>query len=205
MQADATAWRRRRQFDAVLLDAPCSATGTIRRHPDVPHIKRPRDVQALTAMQDRLLAAAAALLRPGGRLFTRCARCSRRRARRALPRPRAWRAAAGAVHAGAIGGLAGGALARGLPAHASGDVAGAWWDGWVLRCKACEGLKTTPAQHQHIINLLLLRPTSTRGPGPTRRARPVPCFHAGAGSRRLQNAGVARMTSPAPGPDRSGR
>ena len=68
VQADATAGRRR-PFDAVLLDAPCSATGTIRRHPDVPRIKRPRDVRALTETQDRLLAAALAMLRPGGRLI----------------------------------------------------------------------------------------------------------------------------------------
>ena len=68
MQADATAWTPGRPFDAVLLDAPCSATGTIRRHPDVPRIKRPRDVQSLTETQDKLLRAAAALLRPGGRL-----------------------------------------------------------------------------------------------------------------------------------------
>jgi len=52
----------------VLLDAPCSATGTIRRHPDVPHLKRSRDIGALTGQQDRLLDAACAVLRPGGRL-----------------------------------------------------------------------------------------------------------------------------------------
>jgi len=70
VQADAAAWSLPEGgFDAVLLDAPCSATGTIRRHPDVPHIKRPRDVLALTETQDRLLAAAAGLLRPGGRLI----------------------------------------------------------------------------------------------------------------------------------------
>ena len=70
VQADAAAWTPAQgTFDAVLLDAPCSATGTIRRHPDVPHIKRPRDVQALTETQDRLLAAAAGLLRPSGRLI----------------------------------------------------------------------------------------------------------------------------------------
>jgi 16S rRNA (cytosine967-C5)-methyltransferase len=66
--ADATAWQPAAQFDAVLLDAPCSATGTIRRHPDLPHLKRPRDIVALTALQDRLLDAAWAMLRPGGRL-----------------------------------------------------------------------------------------------------------------------------------------
>ena len=65
---DAAAWRPPAPLDAVLLDAPCSATGTIRRHPDIPHLKRPRDLPALTAQQDRLLDAAAAMLRPGGRL-----------------------------------------------------------------------------------------------------------------------------------------
>ena len=67
--ADAAAWSPGRHFDAVLLDAPCSATGTIRRHPDVPHLKRPRDVRALAATQDRLLRAAATMLRKGGRLI----------------------------------------------------------------------------------------------------------------------------------------
>jgi 16S rRNA (cytosine967-C5)-methyltransferase len=69
VQADAARWTRAEPFDAVLLDAPCSATGTIRRHPDVPHIKRPRDVRALAETQDRLLAAAVAMLRHGGRLI----------------------------------------------------------------------------------------------------------------------------------------
>jgi 16S rRNA (cytosine967-C5)-methyltransferase len=69
VQADAATWTPPERFDAVLLDAPCSATGTIRRHPDVPRIKRPRDVRALAETQDRLLAAAAAMLRPGGRLI----------------------------------------------------------------------------------------------------------------------------------------
>jgi 16S rRNA (cytosine967-C5)-methyltransferase len=66
--ADAAIWRTLELFDAVLLDAPCSATGTIRRHPDMPHLKRQRDIVALAAQQDRLLDAAGALLRPGGRL-----------------------------------------------------------------------------------------------------------------------------------------
>jgi 16S rRNA (cytosine967-C5)-methyltransferase len=69
VEADATEWQPPIPFDAVLLDAPCSATGTIRRHPDVPHLKRPRDVRALAETQDRLLTAAAAMLRPGGRLI----------------------------------------------------------------------------------------------------------------------------------------
>ena len=69
VQADATTWQPDHKLDAVLLDAPCSATGTIRRHPDVPHLKRPRDVTALAAQQDVMLANAAAMLRPGGRLL----------------------------------------------------------------------------------------------------------------------------------------
>ncbi len=67
--ADATAWTPPAPFDAVLLDAPCSATGTIRRHPDVARIKRPRDVELLVKTQDALLASAASMLRPGGRLI----------------------------------------------------------------------------------------------------------------------------------------
>jgi 16S rRNA (cytosine967-C5)-methyltransferase len=69
IEADATAWRPAAPFDAVLLDAPCSATGTIRRHPDVPHLRRQRDIRALAETQEHLLEAAAAMLRPGGRLI----------------------------------------------------------------------------------------------------------------------------------------
>ncbi len=68
VQADAVEFRPATPLDAVLLDAPCTATGTIRRHPDVARLKRPRDVAALMGGQDALLAAAAAMLRPGGRL-----------------------------------------------------------------------------------------------------------------------------------------
>lgn len=68
VEADAAAWEPGRRFDAVLLDAPCSSTGTIRRHPDIPHRKRPRDIAPMAEAQARLLAAAARLLKPGGRL-----------------------------------------------------------------------------------------------------------------------------------------
>ena len=69
VRADVLDWTPPALFDAVLLDAPCSATGTIRRHPDVPHLKRTRDINLLAQSQDRLLAAAARMLRPGGRLI----------------------------------------------------------------------------------------------------------------------------------------
>lgn len=56
-------------YDAVLVDAPCTSTGTIRRHPDVMHLKRDEDVAALTALQARILDHAAGLVKPGGRLI----------------------------------------------------------------------------------------------------------------------------------------
>jgi 16S rRNA (cytosine967-C5)-methyltransferase len=66
--ADAAAWADPRRFDAVLLDAPCTATGTFRRHPDVLWTVRPGEVAKLAEVQARLLDAAAERVRPGGRL-----------------------------------------------------------------------------------------------------------------------------------------
>ena len=66
--ADAATWPDPRDFDAVLLDAPCSATGTFRRHPDVLWNARPADIGSLAAVQAQLLAAAARRVAPGGRL-----------------------------------------------------------------------------------------------------------------------------------------
>jgi 16S rRNA (cytosine967-C5)-methyltransferase len=68
VEADARAWADERHFDGVLLDAPCSATGTFRRHPDVLWNARPSDIASLAGAQAALLAAAAARTRPGGRL-----------------------------------------------------------------------------------------------------------------------------------------
>jgi len=68
VQADATAFKTDETFDAVLLDAPCSSTGTIRRHPDIPYTKSPKDIEALAALQARLLDNAVTLLKPGGAL-----------------------------------------------------------------------------------------------------------------------------------------
>lgn len=67
--ADAAAWRPERPVDAILLDAPCSATGTMRRHPDALWLKQPNDILKLAATQDRLLVAALDMLAPGGRLI----------------------------------------------------------------------------------------------------------------------------------------
>ncbi len=66
--ADVLQWRPPAAAPLVLLDAPCSATGTIRRHPDVPWTKRPEDVRRLSAVQDRMLDAAADMVAAGGRL-----------------------------------------------------------------------------------------------------------------------------------------
>jgi 16S rRNA (cytosine967-C5)-methyltransferase len=72
--ADATLWNagpvdQRGGFDIALLDAPCSSTGTLRRHPDVAWLKDPRDIAKLSAAQDRLIDAALRLARPGGTLL----------------------------------------------------------------------------------------------------------------------------------------
>lgn len=64
--ADAATWRPKLLADAVLLDAPCSATGTARRHPDVLRLKTQNDVDKLAELQCRLLDAAAEMVRPGG-------------------------------------------------------------------------------------------------------------------------------------------
>ena len=67
--ADAAAWTDPRAFDAVLLDAPCSATGTFRRNPDVLWGARAADIAKLAGVQARLLDAAAGKVAPGGRLI----------------------------------------------------------------------------------------------------------------------------------------
>ena len=67
--ADVLTWRPAQPVDAVLLDAPCSTTGAIRRHPDVPYLKAPDDVARLAVVQDNLLRAAIDMLRPGGTLI----------------------------------------------------------------------------------------------------------------------------------------
>lgn len=66
--AEAEHWEPTQHADAVLLDAPCSGTGTIRRHPDIQHLKSPEQVTALAALQARLLANAYRLVKPGGLL-----------------------------------------------------------------------------------------------------------------------------------------
>ncbi len=70
--ADATepaAWWDGRPFDRVLLDAPCSGTGVIRRHPDIKLLRRPGDVAAFATRQRELLDALWTVLAPGGRLL----------------------------------------------------------------------------------------------------------------------------------------
>jgi 16S rRNA (cytosine967-C5)-methyltransferase len=70
---DLLAWSPDRRFDGVLLDAPCTATGTIRRHPDILWLKRPNDVPVLADLQAKMLDRAAALVAPAGLLvFCTC-------------------------------------------------------------------------------------------------------------------------------------
>lgn len=71
--ADALEWTPDFPFEAVILDAPCSASGTIRRHPDLPHLKTGLELAALTPLQDILLRKAYDWLAPGGTLiFATC-------------------------------------------------------------------------------------------------------------------------------------
>ncbi|MBT5413885.1 MAG: MFS transporter [Rhodospirillaceae bacterium] len=71
--ADGRVWRPDTPVDAVLLDAPCSGTGAIRRHPDIQRIKGPEDPVRMAAVQDALLDAAIQMVRPGGRIvFCTC-------------------------------------------------------------------------------------------------------------------------------------
>ncbi|WP_374373358.1 RsmB/NOP family class I SAM-dependent RNA methyltransferase [Tabrizicola sp.] len=71
--ADALHWQPDTLFDAILLDAPCSASGTIRRHPDLPFVKDGSELFALTALQSALIDRALTWLKPAGRLvFSTC-------------------------------------------------------------------------------------------------------------------------------------
>jgi 16S rRNA (cytosine967-C5)-methyltransferase len=62
-------WWDGRPFDAIVLDAPCSASGIVRRHPDIRWLRRPGDLATLAALQARLLDTLWPLLAPGGRLL----------------------------------------------------------------------------------------------------------------------------------------
>lgn len=73
VEADARVWRPAVPLDAILLDAPCSATGTIRRHPDIPHLRRPDEVTKAAKVQVELLDASLEMVRPGGTVvFATC-------------------------------------------------------------------------------------------------------------------------------------
>jgi 16S rRNA (cytosine967-C5)-methyltransferase len=70
---DARTWEPNTLADIVLLDAPCSSTGTLRRHPDIAHLKSMDDVTKLSGIQDQLLDRAAVYIKPGGMLmFVTC-------------------------------------------------------------------------------------------------------------------------------------
>jgi 16S rRNA (cytosine967-C5)-methyltransferase len=104
--ADALDWAPPAPFDAILLDAPCTATGTIRRHPDLPHARDKAQIAPLVALQDALIDRAAGWLAPGGRLvFCTCSLLPEEgeaRAEAALSRHPSLR-----PDAGALGGLEG--------------------------------------------------------------------------------------------------
>lgn len=65
---DLVNWSPKEPYDGILLDAPCSATGTIRRHPDILHIRQPEEVRELAGIQRKMLARAREWVKPGGRI-----------------------------------------------------------------------------------------------------------------------------------------
>lgn len=73
VEADLLGWTPDEPFDAVLVDAPCSSTGTVRRHPDVPWTKTAADVTMLAGVQAKLIERAVHFVRPGGQIvFSNC-------------------------------------------------------------------------------------------------------------------------------------
>ncbi|HBK16208.1 MAG TPA: SAM-dependent methyltransferase, partial [Erythrobacter sp.] len=68
VRADALKWEPKHIFDAILLDAPCTATGTARRHPDVLHRIGPQTIEQMAQLQAALLRRAQGWLKPGGTL-----------------------------------------------------------------------------------------------------------------------------------------
>ncbi|MEM1138403.1 MAG: transcription antitermination factor NusB [Pseudomonadota bacterium] len=68
IEADLLTWEPQRRFEAILLDAPCTATGTIRRHPDLMHLRRETDLADRARLQETLLRRSLSWLEPGGRL-----------------------------------------------------------------------------------------------------------------------------------------
>ena len=68
VRADALVWEPKHAFDAILLDAPCTATGTARRHPDVLHRIGPRQIEEMAELQSALIERASGWLKPGGLL-----------------------------------------------------------------------------------------------------------------------------------------
>ncbi len=73
VEANLSAYQPTELFDAILLDAPCSSTGTVRRHPDVPWTKTPADISKLAQLQAKLLDHAVTIVRPGGIVvFSNC-------------------------------------------------------------------------------------------------------------------------------------
>lgn len=73
LQADIMKWQVDKPFDGILLDAPCSSTGTVRRHPDIPWTKSPADIEKLAGLQEQMLLKAMTLVKPGGQVvFANC-------------------------------------------------------------------------------------------------------------------------------------
>ena len=69
VKADSRTWQPSEPADGILIDAPCTATGTIRRHPDIPWLKQPGDIAAVADIQQTLLQSAGSMIKPGGTII----------------------------------------------------------------------------------------------------------------------------------------
>jgi len=87
VEADVTSWQPEEKADYVLLDAPCSATGTIRRHPDLLHLKSSESIKSLSDIQQRAFENASKMLKDGGRMvYCVCSIDKREGAGHAVPK-----------------------------------------------------------------------------------------------------------------------
>jgi 16S rRNA (cytosine967-C5)-methyltransferase len=123
--ADVLTFDGGQRFDAVLLDAPCSATGTIRRHPDVAWLRKPDDIASLAQLQTKLLARAVELTKPGGLVvFSTCSlepEEGEEQARHALATLPVAAAPVGAEETAGLGSISPEGWVRTLPCDLPGD------------------------------------------------------------------------------------
>ena len=133
--ADALAYDPGKSFDAILVDAPCTATGTVRRHPDIPWLKQEADIAKFSRLQRLMIEKAAKLTRPGGTvLFATCSLQPEEGEGQALAALAGLPLTPWPIEAGEVGGLRGDWIDNGwlrtLPCHRPAEDVGGGLDGF---------------------------------------------------------------------------